>query len=447
MNSNRFYFIGIGGIGMSSIARYLLGHNVKVGGYDKVPSSITEELEKMGAVITYDDALASLPEAFSSSAVVVIYTPAIPKEHPQLTFFQNQPNQVLKRAAFLGQLTRETPTLAVAGTHGKTTTTAILAHLFYALNQKFTAFVGGVLKAQNANLISTGKETILVEADEFDRSFLHLNPTLGCITSVDADHLDVYGDTASVKAAYSEFASLVKQKIIVAEDVPIDGIRYSINNKADYYASSVRAEGFGYRFDLHTPTQNFPSVYFSQLGLHNLQNALAAFALASEYGLSEERLAKALASFEGVERRLQLIYQGDKHILIDDYAHHPTEINAVWETLQDAYPKSEKCAVFQPHLFSRTRDFMNEFTWALGRFDRVLLLPIYPARELPIPGISSNVLKEMVASFSKVELCEKDEIAERLRSVPEKIKVVLGAGDIGLEVQPIKEKLESDEAK
>lgn len=444
MKEQSFYFIGIGGIGMSSIARFLLQQGCEVGGYDKTPSPITTALIAEGATIVFDHNLEALPASFSTPSTKVIFTPAIPVGHPQKDFFEQQGNSVVKRSVFLGELTKNKPTLAVAGTHGKTTTTAILAHLFSALGESFTAFIGGVLNQNKTNLLSTGFDSILVEADEFDRSFLQLSPTIGCITSVDADHLDIYGTEAEVVAAYRAFSDKITSVKVVEKTVPLPGLTYSIKEKADYYAAGIKAKGFGYQFDLHTPNKVHPEVYFSQLGLHNLSNALAAFAMASQYGLSEEQLAAALAHFKGVERRLQLILSSPNHILIDDYAHHPTEIKAVYDTLENAYPGEEKCVVFQPHLFSRTQDFMEDFAAVLQLFDRVVLLPIYPARELPIAGVTSSALAERIAPKTPVELLDKAQLQEKIVSLPQRIKVILGAGDIGLELNTLKQKLEQD---
>ena len=442
MKKQPYYFIGIGGIGMSSIARFLLQQGCEVGGYDKTPSPITAALTEEGATIVFDQNVKALPAAFSVPSTKVIYTPAIPLGHSQKDFFEQQGNSVIKRSVFLGELTKDKPTLAVAGTHGKTTTTAILAHLFSALGESFTAFIGGVLNQNKTNLMSTGYDTILVEADEFDRSFLQLSPTIGCITSVDADHLDIYGTKAEVVAAYRAFSDKIKKVKIVEKTVPLPGLTYSIEEEADYFAERIKAKGFGYQFDLHTPNKVYREVYFSQLGLHNLSNALAAFAMASQYGLSEERLAAALAYFKGVERRLQLILSTPNHILIDDYAHHPTEIRAVYDTLENAYPGEEKCVVFQPHLYSRTQDFMQEFAAVLQLFDRVILLPIYPARELPIAGVTSSALAEIIVSETQVEVVNKDQLQEKIVSLSQRIKVILGAGDIGLELNALKKKLQ-----
>lgn len=445
MKQQPYYFIGIGGIGMSSIARFLLQQDCIVGGYDKTPSPITQALEKEGATIVYEQSVAALPAQFQSKETKVIYTPAIPFGHPQKDYFEQQGNSVVKRSVFLGEITKDKPTLAVAGTHGKTTTTAILAHLFSSLGEAFTAFVGGVMNQKNTNLVSTGLDTILVEADEFDRSFLQLSPSIGCITSVDADHLDIYGTEEAVLAAYCEFSDKITQVKIVEKGISLPGLTYSISKKADYYATAVQAKGYGYQFDLHTPKGVYTKAYFSQLGLHNLSNAIAAFAMASQHGLSEEKMVAALAHFEGVDRRLQLKLMSNAHVLIDDYAHHPTEIKAVFDTLEDAFPQEEKCVIFQPHLFSRTHGFMDDFAAVLSQFDRVILLPIYPARELPIAGVTSQALAKKIDSITPVEVLEKAQIKDIIAHLPQRIKVVLGAGDIGLELSTLKEKLEQNE--
>lgn len=441
MKHKRYYFIGIGGIGMSSIARYLLQQGEQVGGYDKTPSEITAALVDLGAIVTFDASEEAIPVLFQSPDTFVVYTPAIPKKHPQLVYFTQAAATLMKRAEFLGILTKNIPTIAVAGTHGKTTTTAILTHLFSALNQNFTAFIGGVLNAQTTNLISTGMDTILVEADEFDRSFLHLHPTQACITSVDADHLDIYGDSEKVEEAYHQFSNQVSRPCIVAMGVPIEGLTYAVEQEADYSALSVKVEGFGYRFDLKTPTRLHSNLYFSQLGGHNLNNALAAFALGSQFGLDEEKLGHALASFRGVHRRFQCILENEQNVLLDDYAHHPTEIKAVLVTLRDAFPADEICVIFQPHLYTRTRDFIEEFAMVLSQFDRVVLAPIYPARELPIEGITSAVIASKINKPICVEVKTKAEIRNEVSFYPERIKVVLGAGDIGLEVAAYQKKL------
>jgi len=440
-----YYFIGIGGIGMSSIARYLFLQGASVFGYDKTRSAVTNSLEKLGITIVYDSAVGALPLAVSSEKSLVVYTPAVSAEHPQLNFFIDQGNKVVKRAKLLGDLTQDTICLAVAGTHGKTTTTAILTHLFEQSNASYTAFVGGIFQDSKTNMMSRGNTYTLVEADEFDRSFLHLSPTIACITSMDLDHLDVYSDAASLQAAYVEFASQVKKALFVEKNIALNGITYSVSEEADFYIDAIKPDASGSYFDLHTPDGVYKNQFFNQLGMHNLSNALVALAMASKAGLQLQDLVKSLATFPGVQRRLQVLINNDNRVLIDDYAHHPTEIKAVYETLKLSFPTEEKCVVFQPHLFSRTQDFMTDFARVLSLFDRVLLLDIYAARELPIVGVSSAALKEMISGPS-VELITKKDLANRLSLVEERIIVLLGAGDIGVEVEAIKRKLLYDEA-
>ncbi|MDB4608760.1 UDP-N-acetylmuramate--L-alanine ligase [Flavobacteriaceae bacterium] len=433
-----YYFIGIGGIGMSSIARYLVLQGAQVFGYDKTPSAVTSSLESLGIQIVFNDLVDSLPKEVCSIKTQVVFTPAIPKNHAQLKYFENQGNQIMKRAELLGDLTRNTICLAVAGTHGKTTTTAILTHLFQQSEASFTAFVGGVFQDSKTNMLSSGTEYTLVEADEFDRSFLHLNPTIACITSIDADHLDIYGDASQMKESYAQFASQVKKTLFVEKGIPMAGLTYSVTEKADYYMDQIKPVSAGLEFTLHTPEGVFENQYFNQLGAHNLSNALAAISMASKAGIPVTDLVESLKTFPGVERRLQVLIDREDLVLIDDYAHHPTEIKAVYETLSTSFPDDEKCVVFQPHLFSRTQDFMTEFASVLSLFDRVFLLDIYPARELPIDGVDSEALKDLI-TINNVELITKEELGAKLSETQERIISILGAGDIGAEVSKIKE--------
>lgn len=433
-----YYFIGIGGIGMSSIARYLVLQGAQVFGYDKTPSAVTSSLESLGIQIVFNDLVDSLPKEVCSIKTQVVFTPAIPKNHAQLKYFENQGNQIMKRAELLGDLTRNTICLAVAGTHGKTTTTAILTHLFQQSEASFTAFVGGVFQDSKTNMLFSGSEYTLVEADEFDRSFLHLNPTIACITSIDADHLDIYGDASQMKESYAQFASQVKKTLFVEKGIPMAGLTYSVTEKADYYMDQIKPVSAGLEFTLHTPEGVFENQYFNQLGAHNLSNALAAISMASKAGIPVTDLVESLKTFPGVERRLQVLIDREDLVLIDDYAHHPTEIKAVYETLSTSFPDDEKCVVFQPHLFSRTQDFMTEFASVLSLFDRVFLLDIYPARELPIDGVDSEALKDLI-TINNVELITKEELGAKLSETQERIISILGAGDIGAEVSKIKE--------
>ncbi len=436
-----YYFVGIGGIGMSSIAKYLITNNFKVAGYDLTKTDITKNLEKSGVKINYKDDIKTIPSLFKKEDVIVIFTPAISKKNKQLNFFKNQGNPIFKRAEILGFLTKNFQTIAIAGTHGKTTTAAIVTHLFYKTRQSFTAFVGGILNEFNSNVVINGSKYAIVEADEYDRSFLNLNPEIGLITSIDSDHLDIYGNFEEVKKSFNQFIKKITNKLLVSKDLGINGITYSLNKKADYFASNINFSKKGYFFDLNTPSNTYKSVFFSQLGLHNLLNAVGAFAISSQVGINEKELCKELSTFKGIKRRFQLILNSKKHIIIDDYAHHPNEINAVWNALKDLFPYEKKCVIFQPHLYSRTKDFMNEFAKALSKFDRVILLPIYPARELPIEGIKSSVLQRKIKSKNVVELVAKKKLFSVINSFPEKVKVILGAGDIGLEIEKIKKKL------
>ena len=436
-----YYFIGIGGIGMSSIAKYLISKNFKVGGYDLTKTSITENLEKSGAQVNYNDELKNIPILFKTETVIIIFTPAISKKNKQLNFFINQGNPIYKRAEFLGFLTKNFQTIAIAGTHGKTTTAAIVAHLFSKTKQSFTAFVGGILNEFNSNVIIEGERYAIVEADEYDRSFLNLSPKIGLITSIDSDHLDVYGNFDEVKKSFGKFIKKIAGKVVVSKDAGIKGVTYSLNDEADYSAHNISFSNKGYYFDLKTPSNTYKSVFFSQLGLHNLLNAIGAFAISSQVGINEKKLCKALSSFKGIKRRFQLILNSKKNIIIDDYAHHPNEIKAIWSALKDLFPNEEKCVIFQPHLYSRTKDFMNEFAEVLSKFDRVILLPIYPARELPIDGIKSSVLLRKIKSNNVVELVKREDLLSIVSNLPEKVKVILGAGDIGLEVEKIKKRL------
>ena len=436
-----YYFIGIGGIGMSSIAKYLITNNFIVGGYDLTKTEITKNLEKSGAKINYREDLKSVPSVFKKEDVIVVFTPAISKKNKQLNFFKNQGNPIFKRAEILGFLTKNFETIAIAGTHGKTTTAAIVTHLFYKTGQSFTAFVGGVLNEFNSNIIINGSKYAIVEADEYDRSFLNLNPKIGLITSIDSDHLDVYGNFEEVKKSFDKFLKKITNKVLVSKDLGINGITYSLNKKADYSAFNINFSKKGYFFDLNTPSNTYKSVFFSQMGLHNLLNAIGAFAISSQVGINEKELCKALSTFKGIKRRFQVIVNSKKHVVIDDYAHHPNEINAVWNALKDLFPYEKKCVIFQPHLYSRTRDFMNEFAEALSQFNRVILLPIYPAREIPIEGIESSVLQRKIKSKNVVELVTKKKLLSVINNSPEKVKVILGAGDIGMEIEQIKKKL------
>ncbi|WP_277871518.1 UDP-N-acetylmuramate--L-alanine ligase [Winogradskyella wandonensis] len=438
------YFIGIGGIGMSALARYFVANGNQVAGYDKTPSDITRALEDLGVAIHFEDDFDLIPEQFKNrSETLVVYTPAIPNSHSELNFFKSNDFEVKKRSEVLGEITKKTFCFAVAGTHGKTTTTSILGHLLNECNVNMTAFLGGISENYNSNLILNGTEVTVVEADEFDRSFLTLSPDYACITSMDADHLDIYGDASELTKSFKDFTKKIKPKgkLFVKKGLPISGITYGIEDNSDYTAQNIRIEDGSYVFDVKTPKTIFKDFKFNLPGRHNLSNALIALAMSVEYGIPQPQLAKALATYMGVKRRFTYQIKTENLVFIDDYAHHPQEINAVHQAIREMYPDDKVLAIFQPHLFSRTKDFADEFAMALGQFDEVLLLDIYPARELPISGVSSGWLLDKISNPRK-KLVAKDSLVEAIKETSARIILTIGAGDIGEEVKTIKKALE-----
>ena len=433
---NIFYFIGIGGVGMSALARLCLKEGYEVYGYDKTSSDITEQLIKSGIKIIFDDSVKALQNLLLSTDVQIVYSAAIPDFHPQLVFLKKQGNNVIKRAEFLAKVCINKKTLAVAGTHGKTTTSSILTHIFSKTNQSFISVMGGFFNNDSSNLIQTGSESIIVEADEYDRSFLHLNPTIACITSVEADHLDIYESEDIFLEAFVQFSKKVSNELIVAYGLPISGLTYGIEVAADYKAFNLKITEKGYRFDLTTPNREFKDIFFNQMGIHNVSNALGAVAMADQAGIDINKSLLALESFPGVYRRMNL-YRWRDIVIIDDYAHHPSEIDSVFKTIKTFYPKQKNCVVFQPHLFSRTRDFMNDFKTTLSKFDEVILMDIYPAREEPIKGVNAKILFDGI-SHTKKEYIEKNQIKKILKSSNADVFALLGAGDIGEEIKKLK---------
>ena len=439
----RVYFIGAGGIGMSALARYFLRTGREVAGYDKTPTPLTMQLSREGAHLHFVDAVEAIPSAFRhGEGTLVIYTPAVPADHSELAFFRKEGIPVKKRAEVLGMISAATRCLAVAGTHGKTTTSCILAHLLKEAGLEVMAFLGGVSEDFGSNFIMEGGEFSVVEADEFDRSFLWLQPEVACVTSMDADHLDIYGSPEALRTSFAEFAGRVRPggTLVVRNGLPLSGLTYGIDDDAQYAIRNLRIEDGGYTFDLCTPQATYRSVRFNKPGRHNLLNGLAAFTMAVQVAAQPDRLVKALATFKGVERRFSYQLRSGQLIFIDDYAHHPAEIDAVCDAIREMHPGKEVLAVFQPHLFSRTRDFGAEFARSLSRFDRVWLLDIYPARERPIEGITSEWLLEQITNPRKRLLAKEELIPEITRVRPE-ILLTIGAGDIGLEVDPIKNAL------
>ncbi|WP_075341111.1 UDP-N-acetylmuramate--L-alanine ligase [Tenacibaculum agarivorans] len=433
------YFIGIGGIGMSALARYFHANGKKVEGYDKTPSPITDSLQKSGISIHFTDDIKQVSDDFlDTEDSLVVYTPAIPKVHSELEYFLNNNFKVLKRAEILGKITENTYCLAVSGTHGKTTTSSILGHIMQPVGA--TGFLGGIAENYNSNLILGKDKVSVVEADEFDRSFLHLSPDVACITSMDADHLDIYGEHQALLDSFKEFTSKVAHKLIVAKGLPINGLTYAIEQEADYTAYNLRVERGTYVFDVKTPKDKIINIKFHLPGRHNIMNALAAIAMADVYGVSLIEIKDRLFSFSGVQRRFSYKIKTDDFVLIDDYAHHPTEINAVEQAVREMYPEEEVLVVFQPHLYSRTQDFADDFAVSLSKFDEIVLLDIYPARELPIEGVTSDWLLQKINHDNK-QLVEKSNVIEVIKESKKNIIVMLGAGDIGLLVEEVKEGL------
>tara|TARA_B100000886_G_scaffold212589_1_gene147312 strand:- start:527 stop:1873 length:1347 start_codon:yes stop_codon:yes gene_type:complete len=434
-SQHTYFFIGIGGVGMSALARLCYNLRHVVYGYDRYPSDITKALITEGIKVIYDDSLDALPDFLFKKHVRVIYSSAIALSHPQLMFYIKQGNIVMKRSKFLALLCKNKTTLAVAGTHGKTTTCLILTHIFLKTKRSFTSLIGGFLENNPSNLIKTGLDTFIVEADEYDRSFLQLYPTFACITSIDPDHLDVYKTKKEFINAFIKFSNQVDNELVFSHGLPFNGITFGIDVSADYRATNLKKVKYGYRFDLNTPDDKFNDVCLNLIGRHNVMNTIAAIAMAEQAGINASDFISTLENFPGVYRRMN-IYQLNDSIIIDDYAHHPSEIQSIYNTIRNFYPSYKNCVVFQPHLYSRTRDFMKEFSLVLSMFDEVILLDIYPAREKPIEGINSKILLDNI-SQTKKRLIEKTKINSVIQESEPKIFAILGAGDIGNEVKKL----------
>ncbi|MFX0557406.1 UDP-N-acetylmuramate--L-alanine ligase [Maribacter sp. CXY002] len=438
------YFIGVGGIGMSALARYFRFINKEVAGYDKTETPLTKELAKINIDIHYSDGLEFVPKNFlQKDKTLVVYTPAVSSSHSEYQYFLQNGFVIKKRSEVLGMITKDSFCLAVAGTHGKTTTSSILAHLLKETGIPLTAFLGGISEDFNSNFLLEGTAYAVVEADEFDRSFLQLSPNVACITSMDADHLDIYGDIGQLHKSFKEFANRLKPggKLFVRKGLPLEGITYGIEDDSDYCIRNIKIEHGTYIFDLGTPDTVLKGVKFNKPGRHNLLNGLVAFAMAIQAGSPPYRLAEALASFKGVQRRFSYKIKRDDLVYIDDYAHHPTEIDAVYQAIEEMHPNKKVLAVFQPHLFSRTKDFGDEFAKSLSRFDSIILLEIYPAREEPIQGVDSNWLLRKILNPNK-KIVQKENLIVEIKLQNPQVLVTMGAGDIGLEVINIKNELE-----
>ena len=442
MNLNQIhnvYFIGIGGIGMSNLARYFKNLGKQVCGYDKTPSVLTNELMESGIAIHFEDSIDLIPKDFFIENTLVIITPAVPVTHSEWNYFVEREFEIKKRAEVLGLITKDTFCFAVAGTHGKTTTSGILGHILYQSGADVTAFIGGIVENYNSNLIGSGTTVTVVEADEFDRSFLHLHPNIACITSMDADHLDIYGTSEAIEASFMEFAAKIEDKnnLFITKELPLEGLTCAVNEDAIYKAFNIRIGDGSYVFDVQTPTEIIKDLHFGLPGRHNLMNAVMAIAMANLFGTPTDAIANAIASFKGIKRRFSYQIKTAAKVYIDDYAHHPTEINAVHQAVRELYPNQKVIAIFQPHLYSRTRDFADEFAKSLSHFDEVLLLDIYPARELPIQGVTSQWIMDKMLLNNK-KLVAKNDLITAILASDATVVVTIGAGDIGELVPLIK---------
>ena len=447
MAYSNIYFIGIGGIGMSAIARYYNTKGFKVSGYDKTPSELTHALEAEGMEIHYEDNTDFVPKNVEET--LVVYTPAIPHDMGELVYVQQNGYRVVKRSRMLGEISEGQRCLAVAGTHGKTTTSTLLAHIFQHSGEGCSAFLGGISKNYATNLLVSENDVIVAEADEFDRSFLQLHPEIAVITSMDADHLDIYGDSAHINEAFKAFASQVSGTVITkygldinASDTQAKVLRYSYDDpRADFHASEIIVDECGYfTFTLNTPDGKIEGCKVGIPGWINVENGIAAAAIALTYGIEPEKIKAALEAFQGVRRRFDIHLNTPECSYIDDYAHHPKEIAAAISSMRNIFPGRKLTAVFQPHLYTRTRDFADEFAESLSMVDKLILLDIYPAREEPIPGVSSEIIFRNVTAPQKV-LITKEELMDYLAGEQIELLVTFGAGNIDRYISPITQML------
>lgn len=453
-----YYFLGIGGIGMSALARYFKHYEKKVEGYDKTATVLTGELEKEGIVCHFTEdreRLKRLLGSYTKQEVLVIYTPAVPKEHDEYQFLLENGFTILKRSQVLGEITRQFKTIAIAGTHGKTTTTTLVTHLLKSAGINCFSFMGGISKNYNTNLLlGDAKDPdafVVVEADEYDRSFLTLHPQIALITSADADHLDIYGHAQQVKEGYELFAAQLQENgvLIVKKNVDnelrLSGKRliYSLNLDTEYCARSIRIENAQFFYDIKSPVESLTSVTLGLPGLHNVENSIAAVAISQQLGIKGDVIKEALRSFSGVKRRFDYRVKTGSAVYIDDYAHHPEELKAAISSAKKLYPTKKITGIFQPHLFSRTRDFVEAFAESLSLLDECILLDIYPAREKPIEGVNSKWLLDKIRLQNK-KLLSKEEVLEEIRRSKREVVMTMGAGDIDRLVEPL-EKIISEQ--
>jgi UDP-N-acetylmuramate--alanine ligase len=449
------YFIGVGGIGMSALARWFKFLGKEVYGYDRTSTPLTEKLIDEGIEIHFEDNVALIPHQVLSKPdeTLVVFTPAIPIDHLEFNFLKDKGLRIMKRSEVLGLITEELNTVAVAGTHGKTTTSSMIAHILASTNTNSVAFMGGILQGYESNLIISGEEAgdsiAIVEADEFDRSFLKLYPNVAVITSADPDHLDIYGDHDSLKFSFANFIENIRKNgaLVISEqiarDFDLSGLSHEITYGIDAgkcFASNIRVENGSFYFNFHGLGVHIKDTKIQMPGFHNIENAVAAIAVCLILKLTPEQIREGLESYQGVKRRFEYRIRRDDLVYIDDYAHHPSEISALLESVKALYPNRKITAVFQPHLFTRTRDFAEGFASSLDLADEVILLEIYPARELPIAGITSEIILNNMATEEK-RICKDDELLSLLANREIDVLLTIGAGDIDRFVLPIQEML------
>lgn len=434
-NIKRFYFIGIGGIGMSALARFFFSKGYEVAGYDKTPSDLTDQLKKEGIAVHFEDLGENIPQEYKNTTeTLVVYTPAIPKEMGELVYVQ-QNHQVLKRSEVLGLVTQESLGLGVAGTHGKTTTSTLLTHVMHLSSTKCSAFLGGISSNLNSNVLvdSSAKYTV-IEADEFDRSFLRLHPFASIITAIDPDHLDIYGTEEIFREGFQEYANKHEGKLLVTQakiQLKNTGFKqqtYGINLHADVKGENLQVKNGVFQMDVLFENEKWSNVELGLPGIHNAENALAVITLTRELGLSEEEIRFGLKTFKGVKRRFEYHVRTENLIYIDDYAHHPTEIHALVSSVRLLYPNKKITGVFQPHLFSRTRDFLEGFVNELSQLDEAIVMPIYPARELPIEGVTSEIIVEKIGPSARI--LTPEEVVQYASDFESGVFLTIGAGDI-----------------
>lgn len=442
-NIQRVYLIGIGGIGMSGLARYFNHRGCLVAGYDKTQTALTTALEQENIEVAYHDEIDYIPFDFNEpeEGTLIIYTPAVPANSLILSFFQDKNFSLKKRSEVLGIISKGMFTIAVAGTHGKTTTSSMIAHVLRASGNDCSAFLGGIATNYQTNVLFGSNEIVVVEADEYDRSFLTLHPDIAVVTSMDADHLDIYGDKNSMVKSFQQFTSQLKAdgELICKKGLPLDhGFTYSVTENADALAENINIKNGNYYFDFRNDEVEIKDIQLGIAGIHNVENAIAAIQVALFLDVDPQEIKSALKSFLGIKRRFEYIINTENTVYIDDYAHHPEELRAAFTSVKKLYPQKKLTVIFQPHLFTRTRDFADEFAEVLAQVDDLLLLDIYPARELPIEGVSAEMILERMKSSSKTKKYTVKEALDYVQQNQPELLLTVGAGDIDKMVEPLK---------